>query len=195
MSESTDDPILARSREVLVGALETASIVIVDYDAAWPERFERERQRVVDALGPSALAVEHIGSTSVPALPAKPIIDVLLVVHDSSAEDSYLRALEDVGYELRVREPDWHEHRMLCTPARDVHIHVFSAGSSEVGRHLVFRDWLRSNPTDRVLYAETKLRLAAQDWPTTQHYAEAKTAVITEIMSRAQSIERDEPSR
>jgi GrpB-like predicted nucleotidyltransferase (UPF0157 family) len=72
---------------------------------------------------------------------------------------------------------------------------VFSAGSSEVGRHLVFRDWLRSNPTDRVLYAETKLRLAAQDWPTTQHYAEAKTAVITEIMSRAQSIERDEPSR
>jgi GrpB-like predicted nucleotidyltransferase (UPF0157 family) len=131
------------------------------------------------------LAVEHIGSTSVPGLIAKPIIDILVVVADSSDEASYLPGLESAGYELRVREPDWHEHRMLRSSVRDVHVHVFTMGSSEIQRHLAFRDRLRRNAADRDLYASTKQALAQQNWPTTQHYADAKTDVVAAILARA----------
>jgi len=181
-----DDPIIARSLEVLVGEpAQKVKIVIVDYDARWPARFELERAKIAAVLGPSALAIEHIGSTSVPGLAAKPIIDILLVVPDSSDEAAYVLALAPAGYELRVREPDWHEHRMLRTPEGDVHLHVFSDGSSEIDRHLLFRDWIRSNGADRALYEATKRRLAQQDWPTGQHYAEAKTEVVEAILGRA----------
>jgi GrpB-like predicted nucleotidyltransferase (UPF0157 family) len=181
-----DDPILARSRAVLIGEpAEKVAIVIADYDSGWPERFEVERARIAAALGPRAGAIEHIGSTSVPGLPAKPIIDICLVVADSSDEASYVPFLSDAGYELRVREPDAHEHRMLRTRERDVHVHVFTDGSTEIGRLLVFRDWLRVDDADRALYAETKRRLARKNWPTRQHYAEAKTEVVEAILERA----------
>ena len=111
----------------------------------WPQRFEFEQQRIEAALGVQALSVEHIGSTSVFGLVAKPIIDICVVVEDSSDEASYVPDLEAVGYELRVREPDWHEHRMLRTAAHDVHVHVFTFGSAEIDRHLAFRDCLRAN--------------------------------------------------
>jgi GrpB-like predicted nucleotidyltransferase (UPF0157 family) len=168
-----------------IGGPEQVEIIVVDYDAAWPTRFRTERERIVAALGSHAVAVDHIGSTSVPGLPAKPIIDICLAVADSADEASYVPALEAAGYELRVREPDWHEHRMLRTPERDVHVHVFTAGSSEISRHLLFRDWLRKSPEDRDLYAATKRMLADREWPTMQHYADAKTDVIATIMDRA----------
>jgi GrpB-like predicted nucleotidyltransferase (UPF0157 family) len=182
---ATEDPILARSREVTVGEPEPAQVVVVEYDPAWPRRFLRERRRIVDALGDAALAVEHVGSTAVPGLAAKPIIDVLLVVADSSVEPDYLPALEAAGFELRIREPDWHEHRMLRTPDRGVHLHVFGVGSPEIDRLLAFRDRLRSNAGDRARYAATKRQLAEQEWPTVQHYADAKTSVIEGILGRA----------
>ena len=160
-------------------------IVIVEYDPAWVEGFERERARIVGALDEAALAVEHVGSTAVPGLAAKPIIDICLVVADSADETSYVPALGYAGYELHVREPDWHEHRMLRTPARDVHVHVFTAGSSEVARMLAFRDRLRTDDADRALYAAKKRELAGRRWPTMQHYADAKTDVVDDIMTRA----------
>jgi GrpB-like predicted nucleotidyltransferase (UPF0157 family) len=180
MSDQPSDPIPARSEKV--------AIVLVEHDPTWPDRFEFERQRIEGALGVRARSVEHIGSTSVPGLVAKPIIDICVAVEDSSDEASYVPELEGAGYELRIREPDWHEHRMLRTAAHDVHLHVFTLGSSEIDRLVAFRDWLRANDADRELYASTKRSLAHQDWPTMQHYADAKSDIVEAILARAASI-------
>jgi GrpB-like predicted nucleotidyltransferase (UPF0157 family) len=176
-------------RAVTIGELKPLAgrIQIVDYDARWPELFERENARIGAALGSRALRVEHTGSTSVPGLAAKPIIDVVLVVADSRDEDSYVPALEAAGYKLRIREPNWHEHRLLKGPDTEMHLHVFSAGCPEIDRMLAFRDWLRTNAADRDLYARTKIALAQKEWKYQQNYADAKTAVVEEIMTRAKS--------
>jgi GrpB-like predicted nucleotidyltransferase (UPF0157 family) len=181
----SDDSFEKRIREVIIGETEQPTIVIADYNPAWPERFRQEEVKIVAALGEAALSVEHIGSTSVPGLAAKAVVDVLLVVEDSGDEASYLPAMEEAGYVLRVREPDFDEHRMFRTPEKDVHVHVFSAGSPEIERYLLLRDRLRQNEGDRELYAQTKRELAKQDWPTMEHYAEAKTEVVEGIISRA----------
>lgn len=181
----SNDPIEERMREVIIGGIERRAIVVADYDPAWPGRFRREEARIRAALGEAALSVEHIGSTSVPGLAAKPIVDVLLVVEDSADEASYLPALEGAGYVLRVREPDFDEHRMFRTPEKDVHVHVFSQGSREIERYLLLRDRLRGDEEDRELYARTKRELAGRDWPSMDHYAEAKTEVVEGIIARA----------
>ena len=180
-----EDPIEERMREAIIGEIEPRAIVIAEYDAAWPERFRREEAKIRTALGHAALVVEHIGSTSVPGLAAKPIVDILLVVEDSGDEASYLPAIEQAGYVLRVREPDWYEHRMFRTPEKDVHVHVLSGGSPEINRLLLLRDHLRENEGDRELYTSTKRKLASRDWPSGDHYADAKTGVIEGILSRA----------
>ena len=162
----------------------SAPILLVAYDPTWPDRFQHEAERIRRALGKRALRIEHVGSTSVPGLPAKPIIDVLLVVADSANETDYATALEEADYKLHVREPGWYEHRMFKGPENDVNLHVFSVGSPEVARMLAFRDWLRTNEADRELYALSKRTLAEQKWKYTQNYADAKTPVIEEIMSR-----------
>ena len=120
-----------------------------------------------------------------PGLAAKPVVDILLVLDDPADEASYLPALEAAGYELRVREPDFYQHRMLRTPQRDVHVHVFPPDSPEIDRYLLFRGRLRADAAERELYAQAKRRLAARDWPTMQHYAEAKTEVVEAIIARA----------
>lgn len=181
----TSDDIEKYVREVIIGEVESPSIAVVDYDPAWPERFRREEAGIRAALGEAARQVEHIGSTSVPGLAAKPIVDILLVVADSGDEASYVPALEAAGYVLRVREPDFHEHRMLRTPAKDVHVHVYSPKSPEIERYLLLRDRLREDEADRELYARTKRELASGDWPSMQHYARAKTGVIESIIARA----------
>ncbi len=139
-----------------------------------------------EALGDAALEIHHVGSTSVPGLAAKPLIDVDLVVADTTDEDAYVPPLEVLGYELRVREPDWFEHRMLRGFDPPVNLHVFPQGCEEVERMLLFRDWLRSHPEDREVYERTKRELAAQEWKYVQNYADAKGAVVAEIMARAQ---------
>ena len=181
----SNDSIEERRREIIIGEVESQAIVVVDYDPVWPGRFHREEAKIRATLGEAALAVEHIGSTSVPGLAAKPIVDILLVVEDSGEEASYLPALEEAGYVLRVREPDFHEHRMFRTPEKDVHLHVYSAGSPEIERYLLLRDRLRQNGEERELYVRTKRELASRDWPSMQHYAEAKTEVIEGIIARA----------
>jgi GrpB-like predicted nucleotidyltransferase (UPF0157 family) len=160
-------------------------IVLIDYDPRWPETFRNEAEKIGSALGRRALKLEHVGSTSVPCLPAKPIIDIVLVVADSADEMEYARELEKAGYQLRIREPDWYEHRMFQCPENRVNLHVFSGGCPEIDRMLRFRDWLRANEADRELYAGVKRALAQQQWKYTQNYADAKTTVIEEIMSRA----------
>jgi GrpB-like predicted nucleotidyltransferase (UPF0157 family) len=162
-------------------------ILIADYDPRWPTQFLQEAGKVRDALGQKALRVEHIGSTSVPGLAAKPVLDILLVVADSADEASFVPALEAAGYLLHIREPEWYQHRMFKGLGREVNLHVFSSGCPEIERVLTFRDWLRVNPEDRQLYARTKLDLARKEWEHVQNYADAKTAVIEEILERAAS--------
>jgi GrpB-like predicted nucleotidyltransferase (UPF0157 family) len=151
-------------RAVQVGELAplVGRIQIVDYDPEWPRLFEREAERIQVMLGHRVLLIEHVGSTSVPGLAAKPRIDILLVVTDSADEEAYIPAFEAAAYILRIREPDWYGHRMLH-----------------------FRDWLRSNESDRRLYERTKRELARLDWKYVQNYADAKTAVVEEILARA----------
>ncbi len=177
----------AELRAVTVGELQPVSgqIELVDYDPAWPGLFAREADRIRAALGERAVLLEHTGSTSVPGLAAKPIIDMTLAVPDSSDEESYAPALEAAGYVLRIREPDWHEHRVFRGPDTNVNLHVFSDGCPEIDRMLRFRDWLRTNQADRELYEQTKRKLAAREWTYVQDYADAKTLVVEEIIARA----------
>lgn len=171
--------------EALIGGNEKRKIVIVDYDPRWPEKFQEHARIIERALGKNALAIEHVGSTSVPELAAKPIIDILVVVQDSALEASYLPALVEAGYVLRVRELDWHQHRMFRTQVLDVHVHVFSAGCVEIRRQLAFRDRVRSSAEDRSLYESVKRKLAQEDWPDMNAYARAKSDVVEQIIIRA----------
>jgi GrpB-like predicted nucleotidyltransferase (UPF0157 family) len=160
-------------------------IVLADYDPEWSRRFTGEEAKIRAALGLGALLVEHAGSTSVPGLTAKPILDIVLVVADSADEASYVPMLEARGYMLRIREQDLYQHRMLRGADPAVNLHVFSKGCEEVERMLIFRDWLRTHDNDRDLYARTKRELAQRDWAYVQHYADAKSEVVEEILARA----------
>lgn len=170
-----------RFSTICIGGPEPGFIVIVDYDPAWPRRYERERRRIATALGSTASIIEHIGSTSVPGLASKPVIDVLVAVDDVERETSYREQLQAAGYVLRVREPG---HRMFRTHEKSVHVHVWSE-PQEIDRHLAFRNWLRANEDDRKLYEKTKRELAKREWDDTNQYAEAKDGVIAQIMARA----------
>lgn len=173
---------------VTVGELKPhdAAITLVEYDPEWPRLFARAADQISAALGDTALSIEHAGSTSVPGLVAKPIIDILLVVPDSADEPSYAPALEAAGFVLRIREPEWFEHRVFKGPDINLNLHVFSSGAAEIDRMLRFRDRLRADHADRELYASTKRELAGRTWRHVQHYADAKTAVVEEIMTRAE---------
>jgi GrpB-like predicted nucleotidyltransferase (UPF0157 family) len=167
----------------LVGGVEKRELIVVDPDPTWPQIYRHHADRIRDALGPrGAVAIEHIGSTSVPRLAAKPIIDILVVVDDITAEEDYLPQLIGAGYVLRVREPG---HRLVRTPERDVHVHILETYDPQIREYLLLRDHLRRDEADRKLYARTKRDLAAQDWPDMNAYADAKTDIISQIKERA----------
>ena len=189
MSDSSvDDEREAALRKATIGDVERPErglVELADYDEAWAARFAAESAAVRAALSDRVLLLEHVGSTSVPGLAAKPIVDILLVVADSADEPAYLPPLESAGFVLRIREPDWYEHRMFRLPDKSVQVHVFSAGCVEIERMLAFRDRLRAYPEERALYEQTKRALAARRWPTVQHYADAKGEVVEAIIARA----------
>lgn len=160
------------------------TITHVEYDPVWPRLFEREAARIHDVLGDTAVLIEHAGSTSVPGLAAKPIIDIVLAVPDTTDEDAYVPALTAAGYRLTFREPDWYEHRHFKGPDTNINLHTFSAGCAEIDRMLAFRDWLRSHDEDRDRYLSVKRQLATRTWRDIDEYAEAKTTVIQEILRR-----------
>ena len=157
------------------------SIVLADYDPAWADRFAAVSAGLHEVLGGLILAVEHVGSTSVPGLAAKPIIDIDLLLADTADESRYVPALEQAGYWLVLREPWWFGHRMLVDTAEDVHLHVWPEGAPEPVRHRLFRDWLRAHPADRELYASVKRQLARDQ---RGDYTLAKSEVIDEIFAR-----------
>jgi GrpB-like predicted nucleotidyltransferase (UPF0157 family) len=168
----------------LIGGPEKRAVVIEPYRPTWPATFEEHRRRIEGALGSVASRVDHIGSTAVPGLAAKPIIDIQVSVPDVEHEPSYLKPLVAAGYRLRVRERG---HRMFRTPELDVHIHLCDAGSDWERRHLLLRDWLQESADDREAYAALKTELQKQCWETVNHYADAKTALISEMTARAEA--------
>jgi GrpB-like predicted nucleotidyltransferase (UPF0157 family) len=182
----TDEQIIAATvGEQRVGG---GPVYLAEYDRTWPEVFTRHEERIAAALGERALQIEHVGSTSVPGLAAKPTIDILLVVANSADEEGYVTAMEAAGYELRIREPEWHEHRMFADGERTTQVHVLSDGNAEIERVLIFRDRLRTNQADRELYERTKRELASKEWKYVQNYADAKGPVVEEIIARAREI-------
>ena len=162
-----------------------APITLAEYDPEWPALFDREAARIRMVLGDIAVRVEHVGSTSVPGLAAKPMIDILLAVPDSANEQAYVPALESAGYVLSIREPHWFEHRLFKGPDTNINLHVFTVGAAEIDRMLLFRDWLRADDADRDAYLRVKRDLAKRSWRHVQDYADAKTAIVQQILARA----------
>jgi GrpB-like predicted nucleotidyltransferase (UPF0157 family) len=174
-------------QKITVGTREphNAPITLAAYDPDWPRLFDREADRLRSVLGNEALRIEHVGSTSVPGLMAKPIVDILLVVPDSADEPSYVPPLQTAGYVMRLREPEWFEHRLFRGPDTAINLHVLSSGAAEVERMLRFRDRLRDDHTALDRYQRAKRELAQRTWRHVQDYADAKTAVITGILDDA----------
>lgn len=160
-------------------------LVVVDYDPAWPQTYARWQQRISAALGQAALSIEHVGSTSVAGLAAKPIVDIQVSVADLSDEARYVPQLEGAGLVLRSRDE---LHRYFRPPAaqpREVHVHVCAAGSQWEHDHLLFRDYLRSDPGACRRYAEAKRANARQWSDDSWAYTEAKTGVVLDILAQA----------
>jgi GrpB-like predicted nucleotidyltransferase (UPF0157 family) len=178
---------------VLVGGREERVIEIVEYRPEWAERFKTERDRIGSELGPRARTIEHIGSTAVPGLAAKPIVDIMVTVEDPDDESCYLPQLENVGYVVRVREGG---HRMLRNRDRHVHVHIWAAGSEDERRHRLFREWLRSSAEDRAAYERMKRDLAGR-YNDMNYYAQAKSNLVERIIERAsrQKAPSDEKQR
>lgn len=168
----------------LVGGVEPLTLTLHDYDTSWPALYSDHERRIREALSGSDVQVEHIGSTSVPGLAAKPIIDIVVAVPDITVEEDYLDGLLAAGYVLRVREP---RHRLVRTPARDVHVHVYERDDPAVHEYLLLRDHLRADDADCELYESTKRSLLSTRWDDMNAYADAKTDVIVAIKARARA--------
>jgi GrpB-like predicted nucleotidyltransferase (UPF0157 family) len=172
----------------LPGAAPAVGIEVTDPDPAWPRHYDELAGRIRKALDRRVLHLEHVGSTSVPGLAAKPIIDIDLTVADPGREHDYVPALERVGFKLVIREPWWYGHRALVADEPRCNLHVFGPDSAELARHRIFRDWLRDNPDDRDRYAAIKQQAAAEANAGGEHvmqYNARKQQVIREIYHRA----------
>ena len=185
MASTRDDEIEAARVGELGPTRADGPIHLAEYDPAWPGLFEREAARIRSILGDRVLLLEHVGSTSIPGLAAKPRIDIVLAVPDSADEAAYVSPLVAAGYVLRIREPGWFEHRVLNGPDTEVNLHVFSEGCPEIDRMLAFRDRLRTHDDERRRYEAVKRDLAARHWTYVQHYADAKGDVVEGIIARA----------
>lgn len=138
------------------------SLAIEEPKAEWPRRFAALEAKIQAALGDQALIISHVGSTSVPGLPAKDVIDIDLTVPDIDNEDSYVPALEAQGFHFRHREPLWHNHRYFNYYSENLcNLHVWAPGCPEAARHLLMRDWLREHKEDCEGYARVKRESAA----------------------------------
>jgi GrpB-like predicted nucleotidyltransferase (UPF0157 family) len=175
---------LDEAAQVRVGDQPQREVVVVPYDEAWRASFARADAMVRGALGERVLALEHVGSTAVPGLAAKPVIDADLTVVDSGDETAYVPALEAAGFHLRVREPDWEQHRVLTIESPPTNLHVFSPGAREPQRHALFRDWLRSHPEEREAYAALKVELGRRGFSDSMDYNNHKAELVYDMYER-----------
>lgn len=174
--------------EMLASRPSRRGLHIVDYKDYWPDDFSELQARIRSALGPATLDVHHVGSTSVPGLSARSVIDIDLVVADPADEAAYVPALERVGLVLYFRQPLYYGHRFLGCQEPDANIHVYGPDCPDVARHLIFRDWLRAHPEDRDKYEAVKRDVAVVaegKGETGNQYGKRKEWVVREILSRA----------
>jgi GrpB-like predicted nucleotidyltransferase (UPF0157 family) len=172
----------------VAGAGPTTGIEVTDPDPGWPRRYDELAGRIRAALGWRVLQLDHVGSTSVPGLPAKPVIDIDLTVADPEREAVYVPALERTGFTLVIREPWWYGHRVLRGADPACNLHVFGPDSAELIRHRIFRDWLSGNPDERDRYAAAKRQAAADANANAEHvmqYNARKELLIRDIYHRA----------
>jgi GrpB-like predicted nucleotidyltransferase (UPF0157 family) len=168
-------------------------IAIVEPNPAWPQQFLDAKARIEAVLGSTAVAILHTGSTSVPGLPAKDVIDIDLVVKDAKNEDTYVQALEGLGFRFLFREPDWYQNRAFVDEgdrpgAYFINLNVFGPDCPEVERHRIFREWLSKSPEELQLYATVKRECAAASvaaGESQQEYNMRKEKTIREILNRA----------
>lgn len=179
----TDEQI--RAATIGEPTLHDGPIQLAEYDPVWPALYAREEERIRAILGERVRRLEHVGSTAVPGLAAKPVIDMMLAVPESADEPAYVPDMERAGYVLRIREAEWFEHRLFKGPQTNVNLHVFSEGCPEIERMVLFRDRLRSHDKERALYERAKRELAQREWKCVQNYADAKSEVIEAIIARA----------
>ncbi|ONM46735.1 GrpB family protein [Nocardia donostiensis] len=180
-----DEPLTDETlASLLIRGPQPVWVTLSDYDPAWPARFAARARQLREILGRRARLIEHIGSTSVPGLAAKPVIDIVVGIDDPDDEAAYLPDLEAAGYDLIVKES---QHRCLRAgePDEPVNLHCYPPNHAETQKYLLFRDRLRSDDDDRELYESTKRRLAEREWPDINYYAEAKQPVIDAILRRA----------
>ena len=172
----------------VAGAAPAVGIEVTEPDPAWPRQYDELAGLIREALGWRALQLEHVGSTSVPGLAAKPVIDIDLTVADPEREQAYVPALEVIGFRLVIREPWRYGHRALRADEPRCNLHVFGFDSPEPVRHRIFRDWLRGNPDERDRYAAAKRQAASAANAGGEHvmqYNARKQQVILEIYHRA----------
>jgi GrpB-like predicted nucleotidyltransferase (UPF0157 family) len=172
----------------VAGGAPATGIEVTDPDLSWPRQYNLLADRIRQALGWRALQLEHVGSTAVPGLAAKPIIDIDLTVADPGREQGYVPVLERIGFRLTIREPWWYGHRLLRADQPSCNLHVFGFDSPELVRHRIFRDWLRGNPEERDRYAAAKREAASKANAAGEHvmqYNARKQQVIREIYRRA----------
>jgi GrpB-like predicted nucleotidyltransferase (UPF0157 family) len=167
----------------VIGPPPPEPVAVVPYDPQWPHRYDRLAEQIRLILGQNVLDIEHVGSTSVPGLAAKDLIDIDLTVADPRDESAYIPPLEKIGYVHTVREPSFHEHRLLRLPEPRANLHVFGPDCPETIRHRMFRDWLRTHAEDRGLYEEAKLA-AIPGGGSVMDYNFRKQQVIREIYDR-----------
>ncbi|HEX5280303.1 MAG TPA: GrpB family protein [Micropepsaceae bacterium] len=190
-----DQEIEDRLRAATIGTPKVLNgpIFLKSYNPEWPMLYDQLERRIRTALGSRALLVEHVGSTSVPGLSAKPIIDIVMAVADSNDEPSYVPSMASEGYKLTAREPDWFAHRFFKSLAPEANIHVFTSGCEEIARMIQFRDRLRANAADRARYEQTKKDLACRTWKYVQMYADAKSEIVREILARSAAADSGSP--
>lgn len=181
---------LAQAR---VGRRQRRPVAVVPADPAWAAQYEVVRAAVAGALGDRVLSINHVGSTSIPDLWAKPVIDLDLIVADSADEAAYVSDLEAAGFRLTAREPDWEEHRCLAYATPDANLHVFSPDAVEPRRHLAFRAWLSRHTDDHEAYATRKRGLAEQSFDDVNRYNDGKAALIYDIYERIFAADPDHP--
>lgn len=160
------------------------NVAVVAYDPSWPEIYSALESKIKNKLGSNLLKIDHVGSTAVPGLAAKPVIDIDVTVADAADEEIYLLALENLGYRLIVREPRFHGHRLFHHENPRVNLHVFTQKTPETARHLLFRDWLRQSEKDCKLYADAKFEAIKGCSFDIQKYHENKSKVVHDIYQR-----------
>ncbi|KAA8644275.1 hypothetical protein EYZ11_002851 [Aspergillus tanneri] len=183
----TQQPVVDPQKVEHISTRPQKRIEIVEPSPTWPATYEHIAQRIRSAIGNYMISIEHIGSTSVPGLPAKDIIDVDVIVPDPSAEDSYIPALEAAGFQFLLREPDWYQHRFLGLEFPYANVHVFGPDGHEAIRHRLFRDWLRDHEEDRIRYAAAKREAAEASrnaGETVMQYTDRKEPVIRDILQK-----------